>query len=96
MNGYYNRDSSETFDSDGWLKTGDIVFFDEDYCFYVVDRIKEMLKYKSWHVPPAVIEKVRSYLVLGFSNFSRDEKVGWQYWDIYYLLNRREYAVYWI
>lgn len=58
LNGYYNRDPSESFDSDGWLKTGDIVYFDEDLCFYVVDRIKELLKYKSWHVPPAMIEKV--------------------------------------
>lgn len=59
MNGYYNRNSSEAFDSDGWLRTGDIMYFDEDFCFYVVDRIKQMLKYKSWHVPPAMIETVR-------------------------------------
>lgn len=59
MNGYYNRDSSESFDSDGWLRTGDIVYFDEDLCFYVVDRIKQMLKYKSWHVSPVMVENVR-------------------------------------
>ncbi|RZB38699.1 4-coumarate--CoA ligase 1-like, partial [Asbolus verrucosus] len=58
MNGYYNQDSSECFDSDGWLKTGDVVYYDEDLCFYVVDRIKEMLKYKSWHIPPAMLENV--------------------------------------
>lgn len=58
MNGYYGKDASESFDSEGWLKTGDIVFFDEHYCFYVVDRVKEMLKYKSWHVAPAMLEKV--------------------------------------
>ncbi|XP_044268934.1 4-coumarate--CoA ligase 1-like [Tribolium madens] len=58
MNGYYNLDSSESFDADGWLKTGDVVYYDEDYCFYVVDRIKEMLKYKSWHIAPAMLENI--------------------------------------
>ncbi|KAF2888325.1 hypothetical protein ILUMI_17848 [Ignelater luminosus] len=58
MNGYYNLDSSDAWDSDGWLKSGDIVYYDEDKCFYVVDRVKEMLKFQSWHVPPAVIENV--------------------------------------
>lgn len=58
MNGYYNKDSSESFDADGWLKTGDVAYYDEDHCIYIVDRIKEMLKYQSWHVPPALIEAV--------------------------------------
>lgn len=57
MNGYHNKDSSEAF-KDGWLKTGDIVYYDTDYCFYVVDRIKEMLKYKSWHIAPAMLENI--------------------------------------
>lgn len=46
MNGYYKMDSSDAWDADGWLKTGDIVYYDEDFCFYVVDRIKEMLKFR--------------------------------------------------
>ncbi|XP_076264000.1 luciferin 4-monooxygenase-like isoform X1 [Rhynchophorus ferrugineus] len=58
LNGYYRQDSSEVFDGDGWLCTGDIVYYDEDACFYIVGRIKEMLKYQSWHVPPAVLEDV--------------------------------------
>ena len=58
MNGYYKQDSSSTWDSNGWLKTGDIVYYDEDRFFYIVDRIKEMLKYRSWHVAPAVLEMV--------------------------------------
>ncbi|KAF2884761.1 hypothetical protein ILUMI_21415, partial [Ignelater luminosus] len=56
LNGYYKQDSSHIWDDDGWYKTGDIVYYDDDLCFYVVDRIKEMLKYRAWHVPPAVIE----------------------------------------
>ncbi|KAJ3616716.1 hypothetical protein MTP99_014111 [Tenebrio molitor] len=58
MNGYFNLDSSDSFDRNGWLKTGDIVYYDQDRCFYVVDRIKEMLKYKSWHVAPAMLENI--------------------------------------
>ncbi|XP_060519652.1 uncharacterized protein LOC132697911 [Cylas formicarius] len=58
MNGYFNMDSSVTFDLEGWLRTGDVVYYDEEFCFYAVDRIKEMLKYRSWHVPPAVLEQV--------------------------------------
>ncbi|RZC39724.1 AMP-binding domain containing protein [Asbolus verrucosus] len=72
MNAYYNADSSESFDEDGWLKTGDIVYYDEDYCFYVVDRIKEAFKYKGWFIAPAALENellnhpaVKQALVIG-------------------------------
>ncbi|XP_057661709.1 uncharacterized protein LOC130897115 isoform X1 [Diorhabda carinulata] len=58
MNGFFNRDCSDSFDTNGWLKTGDVCYYDEDGCFYIVDRIKEMLKYKSWHVAPAMLEKI--------------------------------------
>ncbi|XP_030753772.1 4-coumarate--CoA ligase 1-like [Sitophilus oryzae] len=58
LNGYYNQDSSDAYDSDGWLRTGDIAYYDEDMCFYIVGRTKEMLKYRSWHVPPATLENV--------------------------------------
>lgn len=58
MKGYYNLPSSVAFDEDGYLKTGDVVYYDEDFCFFVVDRIKEMLKYRSWHVAPAMLEEV--------------------------------------
>lgn len=58
MNGYYNMDSSNAWDSDGWLKTGDICYYDNDYCFYVVDRIKELIKYRGWHVSPVLLESI--------------------------------------
>lgn len=52
MKCYLNNEEAtkNVFDSDGFLRTGDVVYYDEDYCFYIVDRIKEMFKYKSWHV----------------------------------------------
>ncbi|XP_019875437.2 luciferin 4-monooxygenase-like [Aethina tumida] len=58
MNGYHNLDSSIAYDKDGWLKSGDIVIYDENQYFYIVDRVKEMLKYQGWHVPPAYLEGI--------------------------------------
>ncbi|KAK4873441.1 hypothetical protein RN001_015470 [Aquatica leii] len=54
----YNMDSSNLFDSDGWLKTGDLAYYDEDKCFYIVGRIKDMFKYQSFRIIPSTIEKV--------------------------------------
>lgn len=54
---YYRADCSDVFDKDGFVKTGDVGYYDEDGCVYVVDRIKEMFKYKSWHIVPSQIEK---------------------------------------
>ncbi|CAG9855826.1 unnamed protein product [Phyllotreta striolata] len=58
MNGYFGVDSSEVFDSDGYFKTGDICNYDEDKCFFIVDRIKEMIKYRGWQISPAFIVDV--------------------------------------
>ncbi|KAJ6641093.1 Luciferin 4-monooxygenase [Pseudolycoriella hygida] len=58
MLGYINDESAtrSTIDEQGWLHTGDISYFDEDLQFYVVDRIKELIKWKGFQVPPAEIE----------------------------------------
>lgn len=58
LKGYYNLECSDIYDSEGFLKTGDVMYYDEDLCFYHVDRIKEMLKYKAWHVAPATLESI--------------------------------------
>lgn len=49
---YYKNEEEFTkqFDEEGFLLTGDVAYYDEDYCFYIVDRIKEMMKFQSWHV----------------------------------------------
>ncbi|XP_013135095.1 PREDICTED: 4-coumarate--CoA ligase 1-like [Papilio polytes] len=56
FDGYIGKDSKDEFDEDGFYKTGDIAYYDEDGYFYIVDRIKELIKYKAWQVPPSELE----------------------------------------
>ena len=58
MKGYFNNPqaTAETITADGWLHTGDIVRADEDGYLWVLDRKKELLKYKAFQVPPAELE----------------------------------------
>uniref|UniRef100_A0A6P7H186 Luciferin 4-monooxygenase-like n=1 Tax=Diabrotica virgifera virgifera TaxID=50390 RepID=A0A6P7H186_DIAVI len=58
MNGYFKMDTSSAYDTDGYFRTGDVVYYDEDECFYIENRIKEIFKYRGWHILPAVIENV--------------------------------------
>ncbi|MBI2913440.1 MAG: AMP-binding protein, partial [Chloroflexi bacterium] len=60
MRGYWNRpeDTAETITQDGWLHTGDIAQFDEEGYVYILDRKKEMIKYKGYQVAPAEQEAV--------------------------------------
>lgn len=48
MQGYLDNEEAtkETIDENGWLKTGDVAYYDEDYYFYIVDRTKELIKVK--------------------------------------------------
>jgi acyl-CoA synthetase (AMP-forming)/AMP-acid ligase II len=60
MKGYLNRPdaTAETITPDGWLKSGDIGYADEDGYFYIVDRLKELIKYRGYQVAPAELEAV--------------------------------------
>ncbi|WP_099040143.1 4-coumarate--CoA ligase family protein [Mycobacterium neglectum] len=60
MAGYLNNESAtkETIDDDGWLHTGDLAQVDSNGCVYIVDRLKELIKYKGYQVPPAELEAV--------------------------------------
>ncbi|KAB0792095.1 hypothetical protein PPYR_14056 [Photinus pyralis] len=53
---YYGVVDADVYDDEGWLKTGDIAYYDDDYCFYIVERVKEMFKCRGFHVIPAMLE----------------------------------------
>ncbi|KAL6963447.1 4-coumarate--CoA ligase [Sarracenia purpurea var. burkii] len=48
MKGYWKNDKAteEIIDKEGWLRTGDVVYYDEDEFFFVIDRTKELIKVK--------------------------------------------------
>lgn len=58
MKGYVG-DSNATkssFDKDGWLHSGDVGYYDENNEWFIVDRLKELIKYKGYQVAPAELE----------------------------------------
>ncbi|MFC4945263.1 AMP-binding protein [Pseudonocardia sp. GCM10023141] len=58
MRGYLNNPAATAaaIDADGFLHTGDIVTIDDAGAFHVVDRLKELIKYKGYQVAPAELE----------------------------------------
>ncbi|KAF9087533.1 hypothetical protein BGX23_008057 [Mortierella sp. AD031] len=60
MKGYRNnpKATAETIDSEGWLHTGDVAMVDKNMNFFVVDRLKELIKYKGFQVAPAELEAI--------------------------------------
>jgi acyl-CoA synthetase (AMP-forming)/AMP-acid ligase II len=60
MKGYLNNEAAtrDTVDPDGWLHTGDVAVVDDHGVYTVVDRVKELIKYKGYQVAPAELEAV--------------------------------------
>jgi acyl-CoA synthetase (AMP-forming)/AMP-acid ligase II len=60
MRGYLGNPeaTAATVDTDGWLHTGDVVVADREGWFTVVDRVKELIKYKGSQVAPAALEAI--------------------------------------
>jgi acyl-CoA synthetase (AMP-forming)/AMP-acid ligase II len=58
MKGYLNNAeaTAATIDADGWLRTGDVATIDDDGHVTIVDRLKELIKYKGFQVAPAELE----------------------------------------
>ncbi|KAG2394777.1 hypothetical protein LR48_Vigan09g096200 [Vigna angularis] len=60
MQGYYKQvdETAHTIDKNGWLHTGDIGFIDDEENVFIIDRIKELIKYKGFQVAPAELEAI--------------------------------------
>ncbi|CAG7723148.1 unnamed protein product [Allacma fusca] len=74
MKGYFNNEEAtrNTIDVDGWCHTGDIGYYDNDDCLWIVDRLKELIKVKGFQVAPSELEdllrgheKVEDVAVIG-------------------------------
>lgn len=81
MIGYLNNEkaTTDTLTPDGWLKTGDVAIIDKDGYMFIVDRLKELIKYKGFQVAPAELEsalvahpKIQDAAVIG----KLDEEAG--------------------
>lgn len=79
--GYYQNPKAtrEAFTSDGWFRTGDLGYYDDEGFFFVIDRLKELIKFNGFQVAPAELEaivlrhpKVQDVGVVGLE----DERVG--------------------
>ncbi|XP_033217623.1 4-coumarate--CoA ligase 1-like [Belonocnema kinseyi] len=60
MKGYFGDPDStkNAIDDDGWYHSGDVGYYDEDGFLYIVDRIKELIKYKGYQVAPVELEAI--------------------------------------
>ncbi|HEX7422001.1 MAG TPA: AMP-binding protein [Thermoanaerobaculia bacterium] len=60
MKGYLNNPTATAamIDNEGWLHTGDVGYADAGGTFYVVDRVKELIKYKGMQIAPAELEAI--------------------------------------
>lgn len=60
MKGYYNKPeaTADTITPDGWLRTGDVAYVDDEGLWYIVDRKKELIKTSGYQVAPAELEAV--------------------------------------
>ena len=77
MKGYLNLPDATkaSITEDGWFRTGDIGYFDKEGCFYITDRLKELIKVKGLQVAPAELEallqnhpKIADAAVIGIPN----------------------------
>uniref|UniRef100_A0A0E0R2Y3 4-coumarate--CoA ligase n=1 Tax=Oryza rufipogon TaxID=4529 RepID=A0A0E0R2Y3_ORYRU len=58
VTGYLNDDDDAFTRKDGWLRTGDIAYFDSDGYLFIVGRLKDTIKYKGFQIAPADLEAV--------------------------------------
>jgi long-chain acyl-CoA synthetase len=85
MKGYWNRPdaTAEAIDADGWFRSGDLAKVDEDGCYFIVDRAKDLIIRGGYNVYPREIEEVlyeheavREVAVVGFDHPELGEEVA--------------------
>jgi long-chain acyl-CoA synthetase len=85
MKGYWNRPeaTAEAIDAAGWFYSGDIARRDDDGCFFIIDRKKELIIRGGYNVYPREIEEVlyehpavREAAVIGVPHPQLGEEVG--------------------
>ncbi len=84
MKGYWKRpeETAEAISEEGWFHTGDIARMDEDGCFYIVDRKKDLIIASGYNIVPREVEevlytheKVQEAVVVGVPDEVRGENV---------------------
>jgi long-chain acyl-CoA synthetase len=84
MKGYWKRpeETAEAINEEGWFHTGDIARMDEDGCFYIVDRKKDLIIASGYNIVPREVEevlytheKVQEAVVVGVPDPVRGENV---------------------
>lgn len=60
MRGYLNNpeETAKVVGADGWLRTGDVGYYDNNGDFYITDRCKELIKVQAFQVAPAELEEI--------------------------------------
>jgi long-chain acyl-CoA synthetase len=85
MKGYWNRPeaTAEAIDADGWFRSGDLAKVDEDGCYFIVDRAKDLIIRGGYNVYPREIEEVLyehpavlEVAVIGFEHDELGEEVA--------------------
>ena len=85
MKGYWRRPdaTAESIDADGWFYSGDVARIDHDGCFFIVDRLKDLIIRGGYNVYPREIEEilyehpaVREAAVIGIPHPELGEEVG--------------------
>ncbi|PSN29669.1 Luciferin 4-monooxygenase [Blattella germanica] len=77
MKGYCGdlHSSSEVFDSDGFLHTGDVGYYDNQGYFFIVDRVKELIKYKGFQLEAILLSHpaIKDAAVIGIPDDAAGE-----------------------
>lgn len=71
MKGYFNRPEEQPF-QDGWFRSGDMTYYNEDGYLFITDRLKELIKVKGFQVAPAELEEI----IRNFPNVAEAAVIG--------------------